>query len=57
LRRRLERRVHGLEDHIAILNLLARYGPSVDAGASAAAAARELDGSEATRTVLARAVV
>jgi len=35
----LERRVRALEDHVAILNLLARYGPTVDAGASAAAAA------------------
>jgi hypothetical protein len=34
----LEARVRVLEDHVAILNLLAAYGPAVDAGRSTAAA-------------------
>jgi ketosteroid isomerase-like protein len=34
----LEARLRTMEDHVAILNLLAAYGPAVDAGASGAAA-------------------
>ena len=35
----LERRVQGLEDHVAILHLINSWGPAVDTGASRAAGA------------------
>lgn len=36
---RLERRVHDLEDHVEITQLVAQYGPSVDSGSADATAA------------------
>lgn len=41
---KLEARVQRAEDHLAIINLLNEYGPLVDSGSSAAAAAHWVEG-------------